>query len=282
MVDRCVRHLTAAIRKFLVRGPVFPVGGQFGCRCAASLSLAVSGGWGEKSGSRAGCGAQAWRPCTPRPACHRIELWFCWRGPRRPAEAVTEPAGSHRFPRSSPSSWRWWPPTGNFSGSAASFVVAVTHGAGGLAPVMPHPPGRAEIFDPQLRHGHSVHLIRGRAISRDRWHHRHAMGQRRWVKRRVVSQGAVRRQVMRRSVPPRHQRGRFSRGGRPSPLPRGFPSATGRTTTVTAGPLTQRSERLTEPGARAAKPGDPSCIVPPRTPSWPPLLHRRPPAPVAK
>ena len=52
-------------------------------------------------------------------------------------------------------------------------------------------------------------------------------------KRRKVSQGAVHRQVTRRAVPPRHERGRFSHGGRFSPLSRGFSSTTGKTTTIT-------------------------------------------------
>ena len=59
--------------------------GQFVASCIRGL--------GEKSGCRAGCGARAWRPCAPQPACHRIELWFCGRGVRRAAEPVAEPAG---------------------------------------------------------------------------------------------------------------------------------------------------------------------------------------------
>ena len=52
------------------------------------------------------------------------------------------------------------------------------------------------------------------------------------AKRRVLFQGAVRRQVTRQGVPPRYERGRFSHGGRPSPLSRGLSSATGKTTTI--------------------------------------------------
>jgi hypothetical protein len=90
--------LTAAIRNSWYVDMCSGSAAGFGCRCAGSLSLAVSGGCGEKSGCRADCGARAWRPCAPQPACRRVERWFCRRGLRRAAEAVTEPAGWRRFP----------------------------------------------------------------------------------------------------------------------------------------------------------------------------------------
>jgi len=77
-------------------------GGQFSFRSAASLSLTVSAGWGEKAGCRAGCGARAWRPCAPQSACHRFDRWCCGRWLRRTAEAITEPAGPCSFPPSLP------------------------------------------------------------------------------------------------------------------------------------------------------------------------------------
>jgi len=46
-------------QKIQVGGHSFPIGGQFGSRWAASLSVTVSAGWGEKSNCRADCGARA-------------------------------------------------------------------------------------------------------------------------------------------------------------------------------------------------------------------------------
>ena len=76
-----------------VGGPGFRVGGR--------LVAAGIRGLGRKSSCRAGCGARAWRPCAPQPACHRIDRWCCSRWLRRTAEAVTEPAGTRPFPHRS-------------------------------------------------------------------------------------------------------------------------------------------------------------------------------------
>jgi hypothetical protein len=52
----------------------------------------------EKSNCRADYGGRAERPCAPQSACHRTDLWYGRRWPRRTAEVITKPQGPCRFP----------------------------------------------------------------------------------------------------------------------------------------------------------------------------------------